>query len=138
MQANPEADMAIKQPKVETKDILAYINVLGCGPVWSRLTVEEQQIAKQNICGCYCRLMEALEKDVFHGDSRAMYTQIQRREYINVTLNLPRGNPELEAETEKTAKMLFDFLRGDLVSPAIQSRFLNELDAKLNKILEPK
>jgi hypothetical protein len=51
--------------------------------------------------------MEALEQDI-HGDSRALYSQIQRREYLNVRLMMPRGDPKLEVETEITAKMLFD------------------------------
>lgn len=127
-----------KTTKIDNKDILAYLNVLGYAPVWNRLTVEEQQIGKQNICGCYCRLMESLEKlATFHGDVRAVYMQVQRREYLNVSLNLPVTDPSLQAETEITAKMLFEFLRGDLVSAAVQSRFLNELDKEFAKILEP-
>ena len=80
--------------------------------------------------------MESLEKlATFHGDVRVIYMQIQRREHLNVHLALPRGDPSLEAETEATAKMLFEFLRGDLVSPAVQNRFLNELDKEFAKIL---
>jgi hypothetical protein len=135
---SPGKSTAMGISMIDNKDILAYLNVLGYAPVWDRLTVEEQQLGKQNICGCYSRLMEALEKDTLHGDSRVLYMQIQRREHLNVHLNLPRGDPSLEASTEQTAKMLFEYLRGDFVSPAIQSQFLNTLDAQLSKILESK
>ena len=128
----------MKTSKINSSDILGYLNVLGCPLVWNRLTVSEQQIGLKNVVGCYSRLMEALEQDVCHGDSRVLYIQIQRREHLNVRMMLPRGDPKLEKETEITAKMLFEFLRGDFVSPAIQSRFVNELDQTINKILEPK
>jgi len=124
--------------KINCNDIYGYLNVLGCTEVWNRLTAPEQQLGRQSICGCYNRLMESLEQDTFHGDSRVLYMQIQRREYLNATLNLPVGHPDLQAETEKTAKMLFEFVRGDLVSPAVKSQFLTELDKEIAKILEPK
>ena len=49
---------------------------------------------------------------------------------------LPVGHPELVAATEETASMLFEYLRGNYLSPTIKQKFLNQLDEALTKILE--
>ena len=121
---------------LKKSDILGYLRVLDAPAVWNRLTVEEQQMGNQALTGCYVRLMDVLETNVLDGDCRAILTQINKREHLNVTMMLPRGDESLEAETLKTAKMLYDHMRGDLVTPSDKSKFLNELETQLKKILE--
>ena len=89
---------------VDTKDILGYLKVLGCQEVWNRLNAEEQREGSKAIMGCYCRLMEALEKkEVLDGDCRVLLRQIRQREYLNASLMLPSTDPRLKAATEQTA-----------------------------------
>jgi len=122
--------MAIKE------DVLGYLQVLNSPEVLARLTAEEQRIGRANLFGCFSRLMEVLEKDVMNTDHRVMYMRIQHREYLNAYRMLPVGHPELVAATEETASMLFEYLRGNYLSPTIKQKFLNQLDEALTKILE--
>lgn len=124
--------MAIKE------DVLGYLQVLHSPEVLGRLSEEENRIGRANLLGCFSRLMEALEKDVMNSDHRVMYMRIQHREYLNAHRMLPVGHPELVAATEETASMLFEYLRGNYLSPAIKQQFLNQLDEALTRILEPK
>lgn len=118
------------------EDVLGYLQVLNSPEVLGRLTAEEHQIGRANLTGCFSRLMEVLEKDVNNSDHRVMFMRIQHREYLNAHRMLPVGHPELVAATEETALMLFEYLRGNYLSPAIKQQFLNQLDEALTEILE--
>lgn len=122
--------MAIKD------DVLGYLHVLNSPEVLDRLTAEEQRIGRANLLGCFSRLMEVLEKDVYSSDHRVLYMRIIHREYLNAHLMLPVGHPDLVAATEETASMLYEYLRGSYLSSAIKQKFLNQLDEKLTQILE--
>jgi len=122
--------MAIKD------DILGYLHVLNSPEVLDRLTVEEQRIGRANLLGCFSRLMEVLEKDVTNRDHRVLYMRIIHREYLNAHMMLPVGHPDLVAATEETSSMLYEYLRGSYLSPAIKQKFLNQLDEELTQILE--
>lgn len=119
-----------------TNDILGYLQVLNYGPVLQRLTPSEITIGRQHLMGCYCRLMESLEKEVLDGSSRTMYVAIQKREHLNAHMLLPNDDPRLLAATGEVANMLLEYIREGAVLKTVQTRFLNELEAELNRILE--
>lgn len=121
---------------INKNDILGYLLVLNCPTVWNRLTADEQMAGRKAMLGCYCRLMESLECDVLTGESRFLYTAIQRREHLNIHLMLPVDDVSLRLASEQLANMLFEYIRGEFVSPTVVSRFLNEFDNSIATILE--
>ena len=123
-------------------DIIGYLKVLDVPSVWNSLTIEEQQMGDRSITGCFVRLMDDLETNILDSDCFLIHDQLKKREYLNVALMMPRDDPRLQEQTLKTAKMLFDYLRGqDEFSEKIKLKmqkvnFLNELDSRLKKVLD--
>lgn len=118
---------------IQKKDILGYLIVLNSQEILNRLTFEELQEGREAIVGCYSRLMEALEKDVMNTDHRVLYLSIQRREYMNLKI-LSVAHSELVEITEKTAKLLFAYLKRDGFLK-IKNSFISKLDAEFKQIL---
>lgn len=98
------------------KDLLAYLFVLNCPEVWNLLTLEEQEIGRENVMGCYCRLTDSLEDCGYRFES--LKKSIEGREFLNTDIVYEAHlEAKLAFATRATSLMIFNYLRDKSIFP---------------------